>query len=115
MPTWYHGGTAGVGHLVEIESPGRMPSPFWLPFWWTCSWMRSGSLAGLAAVVVALISPGAGGSLAAGAPATTSGMAGIEQWLRTGQYEKARRAAEALGRRKGNGTRAAILAARAER
>jgi predicted Zn-dependent protease len=92
-----------------------MPSPFWLPFWWICSWMRSGSLAGLAAVVVALISPGAGGSLAAGAPAPTSGVAGIEQWLRTGQYEKARRAAEALGRRKGNETRAAILAARAER
>ena len=42
-------------------------------------------------------------------------MAAIEQLLRVGQYEKARRAAEAFGRRKGNGTRAAILAARAER
>jgi predicted Zn-dependent protease len=52
------------------------------------------------------------GHLSAAAPA---GPAAVEQLLRTGQYEKARRAAEALGRRKGNATRAAILAARAER
>jgi tetratricopeptide (TPR) repeat protein len=51
---------------------------------------------------------------AAAAPAA-GGSAAVEQLLRTGQYEKARRAAEALGRRKGNATRAAVLAARAER
>jgi predicted Zn-dependent protease len=55
------------------------------------------------------------------APAT-GGAAGVEQLLRIGQYERARRAAESLGRRKG-GARgggaaavpASILAARAER
>jgi predicted Zn-dependent protease len=47
--------------------------------------------------------------------ASPGGPAGVEQLLRTGQYEKAKRAAEALGRRKGSSSRAAILAARAER
>src|SRR5262245_42053047 len=41
--------------------------------------------------------------------------AAIEQQLRTGQYEKARKAADALARRKGQAARAAVLAARAER
>ncbi len=50
----------------------------------------------------------------AAAPAG-GGLAAVEQLLRTGQYEKARRAAEALARRKGNPTRAGILASRAER
>jgi tetratricopeptide (TPR) repeat protein len=47
---------------------------------------------------------------AAGGPAGAS----IEALLRTGQYERARKAAEALARKKGSGARAAVLAARAE-
>ena len=72
--------------------------------------MGVASRAGLLAVVVAL--PAA--AFARGeAPGGSPGAA--EQLLRQGQYEKARRAADAQSRRKSGGVRATILAARAER
>ncbi len=64
------------------------------------------------------LTPGAGALAAGPAAPAVPGAAAVEQQLRTGQYEKARRAAEALGRRKGNARAAvagATLAARAER
>jgi cellulose synthase operon protein C len=65
--------------------------------------------AGLAGALVVGWSPDVG------ATAASAGEAAIEQQLRTGQYDRARRAGEALTRRKGGSARGAVLAARAER
>jgi tetratricopeptide (TPR) repeat protein len=58
---------------------------------------------------------GAAGASAAAGPPPSSGLAAVQSQLRSGQYEKARKGADGLGRRKGGDARAAVLGARAER
>jgi tetratricopeptide (TPR) repeat protein len=80
--------------------------------------LRAITLASLLAILVAALTLGAGAGTSAQAAPAIPGVAAVEQLLRTGQYEKARRAAEALSRKKGNPRAAvtgAVLAARAER